>query len=431
MEEACLGDPASRTAPRVLIVAGDLDPRGLASSYRARRILDLLPENGLVVAQAAARANARTPERTDTGGADPGRVARAFSLLRRGIAAGVSLPDRTIWNSLAAARRVRSNAWREGLPDAVLVTTPPHTLVLAGLGLQRRTGAALVLDFRDDWITNDRLRFRTPAHRWVAARLERLAVAAADAVILNTRIVAGRFAERYPQAAGKLFVVPNAYDERDFSGLEIARARTASGGPIVLGYFGSAYDGFATETLRRIAVRIRDKGLEDRIRLATGGMGPWRGAGLAGVWEHAGPLSEKQAAERMTKSDVLLLLMPPGEREPSGTVPLKAYSYLRSGAFVVYAGEKGATSDLLNAFPRTACFDREALETIPEWCLENVSTIRQPAIPAGIEAFEAAQMVRQIARIVHGCVEAKAPAKGTSGDLPIPRPPASRRRMTQ
>ena len=396
----------SAERPTVFMYAEDLAAGGYATSFRARLIHERLSEFGYDVVTAGLRGRVNGVPSAPADRPSSSTLRDGLGLLRRAVAAAFSLPDRTVW----ASARLAFRAWVGALPrrerDAILVTSPPHTLILAGLSLQARSGAALVLDFRDDWMTNDRIKYRSGVHRGVARAMERLAVRSANAVILNTGVVAAKFAQRYPESAHKLFVVPNGYDDRDFSGVAVGEAERSPADPIVLGYFGSAYDGFAPETFRRLAVRVAEAGLPGRVRLVTGGGGPWDGAGADGVWDHVGSLTEQQAAAQMSACDALLLLMPPGEREPSGTIPLKAYSYLRSGAFVLYAGERGATTDLLSAFPRTAFFGRPEVDSIPEWCVLNASRLRPPSVPAGIERFEAREMVGQVARIIGESLEA-------------------------
>lgn len=71
--------------------------------------------------------------------------------------------------------------------EAIMVNADPYAAMMVGLGIHRQTGLPLIHDLRDPWTVCELRRSRRPRpQRMLVDRLERSAVEAASAVILNT-----------------------------------------------------------------------------------------------------------------------------------------------------------------------------------------------------------------------------------------------------
>ena len=113
-----------------------------------------------------------------------------------------------------------------------------------------------------------------------------------------------------------------------------------------------------------------------------------------GVLRRGPLLAPEESILAMSSCDVLLLFMPPGEREPSPTVPLKAYSYLRTGLPLVYCGEAGATTDLLAQFPGTFALPRCGGAELADFLAQHAGDWGRRYPRGGIERYSFEQLGR-------------------------------------
>jgi hypothetical protein len=360
---------------RLLFICSDLRPGAGAASFRARAFKRYLTEFGWEVTCASHEAEVPAAEVGQSA-----ECSQAETRFIRGIKRLVN-PYYPYDKWLKYTSPVVSSQGERTLFDAILVTTPPHQLHRPAMQISVQLGIPYIADLRDDWITNHRTRYLTPIHRWMSNRDERECVEVADKVILNTDLVYERFVSRYPSMENKFIVICNGYEDYvDCS--SISEAKPADGMRIV--YAGDPYNGFMENQLQKLAVDIRNSG--QNIKIVTLG-GGWRSEGCPPLWEHLGNLSPSAAAAQMVRADVLLLAMPPGEKSPSATVPLKAYSYLRSGRSIVYLGEAGSTTVLLEKFAGTYCLGRQGWAGLASWLVLNMKKLKVYHHRPGIEEF--------------------------------------------
>jgi len=259
--------------------------------------------------------------------------------------------------------------FRDCKPDVIIISSPPHSIQLIGMLTAQKYGIPYVADLRDDWITNHRLRFHTPLHRYVASYYEQQMVRKATGVVLNTEIVKKRFRKRYPVHNDKFFTVTNGYDEDDFEAS--ANIDINNDGRKTIAYTGGMYGNFLYNVFSRVVEELRGSGLDKDWRIITAGDSYAPKPEQRDVWTHLGMLTPQETAGLLCRSDILVAVMPPGEQSSSGTVPLKIYSYLRAGKPIMYFGERGSTTELLNCFPGNITNDRTELSNFTKW-LERV-----------------------------------------------------------
>ncbi|KAB2673811.1 MAG: glycosyltransferase family 4 protein [Verrucomicrobia bacterium] len=378
------GDGSGRSGPKtkatmvpLMLVAYDLRDGAQASSFRARQFIAEL----LGIGHPLTVVTALHP-------AGPGRHVEAgvvyhvlphrlpASLAGRAFTRLACIPDpQADWARAVAGQVLGITA--QAAPGCIFLSSPPHgTQVLTPL--LAKSGIPVVADLRDDWLTNHRQKWPTWWHRRGARSAEEAMVRHATRVLLNTEVVRGRFVSRYPWAEARLDVLPNGYQEDDFASDE-ADPVPADGRRTIL-YTGASYWAYMDAQLGRFGKGLRAAGLSSGWKIVSLGDGAWRGPGPAegdgpAPWIHLGHHSAAAAARAMLGAEMLLLPMPPGEREPSGTVPLKTYGYLRSGRSVVYLGEKGSTSDLLAKFRGTWSLGRSGWETLPDFVARHADEI--------------------------------------------------------
>ncbi len=134
--------------------------------------------------------------------------------LRAGLALrGALVPDASVlWNVTAAPTAVRLA--RRLRIDAVLTTSPPGSVHLAGAAARRAAGVRWVADLRDSIALHPHRRRDVRGERALA----RLVARRADAVVCASRAIADEMTAL--GVAGRLEVIGNGCDFEDFEGLE-------------------------------------------------------------------------------------------------------------------------------------------------------------------------------------------------------------------
>lgn len=342
---------------KFLFVVYDYSADALAASFRVRSFVKYLVEFGHEVTVLCARGS------SDSIAGEKVVIypfTNAKTILGRILRRLLIYPDPSaLWSKRVRSKIARLNSI--GGADVVVSSSPPHGIQQLALWISKEFGTPLVVDFRDDFITNHRVRWHTPLHRRAAAKLELSLVSHAELVLVNTDIVRHRFLDRYPGEARKIFTLENGYDETDFC-QKIENNYSNSKEIVRIVYVGGDYGGFAPSFMQKIASLIEKFGALEYLEIHTAGPGDWTCHGKWKMWSHHGLLSAADATKLARRADVLILLMPPGEREPSGTVPLKTYQYLRTLRSIAYFGEHGSTTDLLAQFEGTHVYSREGIE---------------------------------------------------------------------
>ena len=111
-------------------------------------------------------------------------------------------------------------ARREGV-EAIYSSSPPNSINVLALALQRRLGLPWVADLRDPW--TDGLRRQqwykgNPARQRREERWERLIFERADHILVTTDACRDTFLEKYPDCpAEKLTLMTNGFDPEDFA----------------------------------------------------------------------------------------------------------------------------------------------------------------------------------------------------------------------
>ncbi len=247
-------------------------------------------------------------------------------VLRAELAARAMLvPDASVlWN--ATAIRAAIGIVRLHRIDAVLTTSPPGSVHLAGAAVRRRTGVAWVADLRDSLVSHAHRRHEIRGER----RLARLVATRASAVVCASNAIAAETAGLAP--TGPVRVVGNGCDFDEFDGLAYNgadRFRITHAGS----FFGRRdprpfLDALALvdDVVARFVgdFRTRDRqyadglALEDRLELIP-------------YLPHAEALALQQ------DSEALLLLVPEAEGRGRGVLSGKVFEYLAAGRPILAA----------------------------------------------------------------------------------------------
>lgn len=329
---------------RVLMIAYHFPPlAGSSGIQRTLRFARYLPDNGWepVVLTAHPRAYERTSADQMQDVAPTLRVvhaqawdtARHFSIGRRYIGA-LARPDRWLsWKYDAIRQGMR--IIRELSPAAIWSTYPIATAHLIGLALHQRSGLPWIADFRDPMAQAG---YPADPITWQQFKsIETQAAQHAAAMVFTTPGACDDYRQRYQQAAGRIHLIENGYDEAPFR--EIAPSeKPLVPGRVTLLHSGIVYPSerdprplfdalaklkaAAPELAARLHVRLRACAHEAFVNeeLAR--------RNITDLVETQPPIPYREALEEMCRADALLVMQ---AANCNAQIPAKLYEYFRAG----------------------------------------------------------------------------------------------------
>jgi glycosyltransferase involved in cell wall biosynthesis len=254
------------------------------------------------------------------------------------------VPDASVtWNLTAIPAAIRI-ARREGI-DAVITTSPPGSIHLAGAAVQRATGARWLADLRDPLVANPHRRSDTTATRARQAaneQLARLVARRADAVSCVSDAIADEVRELAPR--GIVRTIANGCDFDDFAGLEYRRAERFR-----ITHAGSF---FGKRDPRPFLQALQDSGLDMVARF----VGDFRTSdrewaeslALGDRLELIGYSPRGESLRLQRDSEALLLLVPDAGGRGKGVLSGKVFEYLAAGRpILAVVPPDGAAADLI------------------------------------------------------------------------------------
>lgn len=255
----------------------------------------------------------------------------------------MSRPDRWVsWRFDGVRQGIRMI--RQFKPDAIWSTYPIATAHLIGAELQRRTSLPWIADFRDPMAQPDYP--SDPMTRKSFLAIEAQAAAQASFCAFTTPSAARDYQIRYPQAAKRVVVLENGYDEDSFqhaaSALTKRAAQTGAAAPrsggLTLLHSGIVYPSERDPTeLFKALGRLKAAGaltppeLKIRFRAAVHDEMLRKVAAAQGCGdfiEVCPPIPYHDALAEMMTVDGLLIMQ---ASNCNSQIPAKAYEYLRAG----------------------------------------------------------------------------------------------------
>jgi glycosyltransferase involved in cell wall biosynthesis len=321
------------------------------------------------------------------------------------------------------ARRARAVAARRlarGDVSALLTSSPPDSVHLAGHALARAGARPWIADFRDPWIG---AHFRTPPTPWHARRqreAEASVVGAADLVLAASAThVADLRAMRDRTGAPlarRVEHLPNGFEPAGTT----APAADPPPGTFVMVFTGTL--SLMPDTREFLAALARWLGrrpdARPRVRVVLAG--PYdlddedhaRALGLADVVRFPGPLGRGDTRALQRRADLLLLWKPRGAGYRT-MVPGKLYEYLDSGRPVlalVPADDEAAALAVRGGAEHVAPGAPDALAAALErrfdaWARTGPAA---DARPAWLADHDRAALARRLAALLDTTVEARA-----------------------
>jgi hypothetical protein len=331
-------------------------------------------------------------------------TARHLSILGR-YPRFLAVPDRWATWRFAAVRRALSLI-RRLQPQVIWSTYPIATAHVIGASVHRRTGLPWVADCRDSMTEADYP--RDPEIRDAFLRIEREMVQQATRVVFTAPGTQRMYAERYPEVpAGRWQLMPNGYDEEDFTGLP-ERQQTARQ-QVTLLHSGVLYPIERNPRALFSALRsLRDRGAmtADSLRVVLRACGHEReiGAlieefGIADLVRLEPGLPYRDALAEMTSVDALLLLQ---AANCNHQIPAKLYEYLRAGRpLLALTDPAGDTARQVVAASAGAVIPLDDAVAIERELPRFLDQVRAGTLPvadrAQVRAFDRIEQSRRLA----------------------------------
>jgi glycosyltransferase involved in cell wall biosynthesis len=321
------------------------------------------------------------------------------------------------------ARRAADAAHRrlaQGGIDALVTSSPPDSVHLAGRSLARTSRIPWIADFRDPWIALHFRRPPSPIHHARHQALERAVVAESSMVLAASRTHAhdltGLKRPGGAPLARRVEWLPNGFEPDS----DRARATAPAEGTFALVFTGTLagmpgtavfLDALAQWIARRPDVRARVRAVlagpyeaEDEERAHT--------LGVSDLVAFPGPLAHRDARALQRRADLLLLWKPEGDGYRT-MVPGKLYEYLDAGRpllALIPDGEEAARLATDSGAERIDPADHRALSAALErrfdaWAAHGPAADRRPE---WIAAHERAAIARRLAGLLEQVTEPRA-----------------------
>ncbi|NCT82160.1 MAG: glycosyltransferase family 4 protein [Comamonadaceae bacterium] len=330
---------------RVLMIAYHFPPlAGSSGIQRTLRFVQQLPEFGwqTAVLSTHTRAYERTSDDllAEVPAGTP--VRRAFALdtarhLRLGgrYLGWMARPDRWVSWKFDGVRQ-GLQLIRDFRPDVIWSTYPIASAHLIGAALHRKTGIPWVADFRDPMAHNG---YPADPLTWKSFHaIEQLAMRDASRCVFTTPGAAQMYRERYPEAAERIVVLENGYDEESFTSVKPAAMASGAGRPLVLLHSGIVYASerdptqfFAALGNLQRSGRLTPADLKVRFRAAVHEQLLRDLAARHGASEFieiSPAVPYREALAEMMSVDALLVMQ---ASNCNAQIPAKVYEYLRAG----------------------------------------------------------------------------------------------------
>ncbi len=288
--------------------------------------------------------------------------------------------------------------------DALLSTSPPHSVHLGAARAARATGLPWVADLRDLWST-DRNSVAPAWRKRLEAGLERRTFATASALVTVSEPLAAELRALYPSIPAH--AIPNGFDPA---------LRGLASGPskdFVLTHTGTFYQGRRDPTLLFDALAsllAAGKLPRERVKVRLYAKHePWvlamaEARGLAGVVEVLPWAPREEALRAQQESQGLLLLHWGGERE-TGVFTGKVFEYLAARRpILLIGGGEGVLADLLRETGAgvRATTQPELEATLAGWWAEYArdGAVRWRGDDAAVDRYSQVRMAERFARVL-------------------------------
>ncbi len=326
--------------------------------------------------------------------------ANLFDNLFRFIRGNFFIPDARIgWNKFAI-EKARELIQLHAL-DTVITSSPPHSTQLIGLQLKKEFNLKWLADLRDPWteIYYNKLLFRTNWAKKIDYRYEQACLQNADTLIVVSEDIKRRLGEARETILEKTHVIPNGFDEEDFS-----HERTKNDAGIkYISYVGNLGLQYPIEEFLKTFSELVKVDEQWRIRF-VGNVSDVliteiQKLGLEKWVEFTPYVEHKKAVEYMINSDLLLLIIPNTENN-KGILTGKLFEYIATGNPIIYIGpEDGDALEILKRNTVNIALNSKEKEAVIDFIL-NSNSNQQEVNPSSKNTFSRRNLTGEVAKLI-------------------------------
>jgi len=326
--------------------------------------------------------------------------ANLFDNLFRFIRGNFFIPDARIgWNKFAI-EKARELIQLHAI-DTVITSSPPHSTQLIGLQLKKEFNLKWLADLRDPWteIYYNKLLFRTNWAKKIDYRYEQACLQNADTLIVVSEDIKRRLGEARETILEKTHVIPNGFDEEDFS-----HERTKNDAGIkYISYVGNLGLQYPIEEFLKTFSELVKVDEQWRIRF-VGNVSDVliteiQKLGLEKWVEFTPYVEHKKAVEYMINSDLLLLIIPNTENN-KGILTGKLFEYIATGNPIIYIGpEDGDALEILKGNTVYISLNSKEKEAVIDFIL-NSSSNQLEVNPSSKNTFSRRNLTGEVAKLI-------------------------------
>lgn len=237
----------------------------------------------------------------------------------------------------------------------IYTTSAPYSDHLLGLSIKNKIPEIKwVADFRDEW-TNNPYTLDKP-HNFIRTKIEKKmeldVLKNADYLITNTPVMRQNFLNISGLNGDNFFVIPNGYDEEDFSNIDFSKEKTDK---FTMVYTGALYGRRKPDNFFQAIKNIKEKGLIDESKILVRLIGNYHKDklqaqidkfGLTDQIEIVGYVPHNICIEYQVSSDALVLIEGSGIGA-NAFYTGKIFEYMNTKRPVVAILPEGVAADLV------------------------------------------------------------------------------------
>lgn len=211
-----------------------------------------------------------------------------------------------------------------------------------------------IADFRDPWVSNafaDHGTFLKVIYKY----FEKKIVKNSDRIISVSKPIINDFINRYPEEnKNKFIVIPNGYDEDDFTNLDLANRKNQD--RLIILYNGTLYGIESPESLLKALDKLIKEGKIDKNKILfkfTGNVGYEQQkildkyeAKYRGIIEQKKYLPHSESIKQFSDCDALLLILS-DMKGVEGIYTGKLFEYIRAGKPIIGIVPDGVAKELI------------------------------------------------------------------------------------
>jgi len=343
-----------------------------------------------------------------------------FSLLGKVITRKIMIPDGDYFWSLFSYEKAVEIIEKNHI-DVIYTTSFPYSSHLLGVRLKERfPHLPWIVDFRDEWTKNPYiLDMNYPKYRLnKEKKMEAKVIRKCDRFITNTKYMLDNFLEDYKELKEKSYVIPNGYDDSDFS--DVDKAYTY-GETFTLTYTGAMYGRRKPDKVFAAIRNLLDKGTltEDNFKLQLiGAMDEAKINGFIQQFHLESMVSlhsympHKNAIQALVESDALLLIIGDG-KGAKNFASGKIFEYINcERPILAVVPKEGAAADIIRETAAGVICETSSIESIEqgidyffnEWKAKDL--IKEPNWEA-IKQYHRQELTRRLAEVFDGAIADK------------------------